>query len=79
MEFDEKKGLSDEDIKKIEEREVRVGMQFRVTSTIRIISGGAMSDFENIKKAMEFLSKQLKKFHHASINVNCPLMIMEKK
>ena len=76
MEF--KRGLSDEDLRHIEEKERQIGIQFRATTSIRIISGGRSSDFDDIQKAINFMLIRLKNHYHASIHVMCPQLIKEK-
>ena len=70
-------GLSNEDLRKIEEKE-RLTLKFRVTKTIRIISGGRMKDFDELKKATQYMFDRLKVYPYASINIKCPKIVKEK-
>ena len=72
-------GLSNEDLRKIEEREKQLTFKFRVTKTIRIVSGGSMKDFDELKKATQYMFNRLKVYPYASINIKCPIIMKEEK
>ena len=75
----ENKDLSEQDLRKLESRERHSTIRFRSTKTIRIVSGGSMKDFDELKKAARFMFERLRLYPHASINVKCPEIIKEEE
>ncbi len=76
MEFD-KRGLSNEDLKKRDEKEGQMFFQFRATKTIRVISGGHQKDFEDFQKAINHLINKIKYYGYGNINLRCPILFKE--
>lgn len=75
----ENKDLSEQDLRNIEKRERYSTIQFRSISKIRIVSGGTMEDFDELKKAAKFMFERLRLYPYASINVKCPEIIKEEE
>lgn len=70
-------GLSNEDLRKIEEKERDSTIKFRASTKIRIVSGGRMEDFEELRDAAKFMFDRLRSYPHASIHVKCPIIVKE--
>lgn len=79
MENTFEKGLSQEDLKKMDEKDREKYIHFRATKTIRIIAGYQQEDFDNLPSAITFMLKKVKITSNASIHVRCPLLIKEEE
>ena len=72
QDFDEKRGITDEDIKKYEENQKEIYLQNKLTKKFRVTSGGSFEDFDNLEEAIKYLRKKLSKYTYASINTVHP-------
>lgn len=68
QEFDEKRGITNEDIKKYEENQEKIYSENKFAKRYRITSGGGFEDFDDLEKAIKYLKKMILKFAYASIN-----------
>ncbi|KKM76973.1 hypothetical protein LCGC14_1374820 [marine sediment metagenome] len=67
-----KRGVTDEDIKKYEEEQKEIYLQNKQTEKFRITSGGSFEDFDDLEEAIKYLRKRLSKYTYASINAVYP-------
>ena len=74
----ENENLSEQDVRNMEKRERFSTVRFRSTSKIRIISGGLIEDFDELKKAARFMFERLRLYPYASINVKSPEIVKEE-
>jgi len=70
--FNEKRGITDEDIKKYEEDQKDEYSQNKFTNKIRITSGGSFKDFEKMDGAIKYLEVMVLNHGYASMNIVCP-------
>jgi len=60
------------------EKKEEPSFTFFATKTIRVISGGEMKDFDDLKKALEYMARRVEVYSYASINTKCPIIIKEE-
>lgn len=68
QEFDEKRGITNEDIKKHEEKQEEIYLQNKQTKKFRVTCGRNFKDFNDMNEAIKYLKKRLLKYAYASIN-----------